>query len=100
MLHCCSKKDIAWLVSHCNTPSKREDYVTEMKKCKGLQIDVLGKCGGRIQNSKIPNRSIGWEAAYQILAQQYKFYLSFENSRCYEYITEKLYTAMKASIVS
>ena len=28
-------KDIAWLVSHCNTPSKRETYVEEMKKYKG-----------------------------------------------------------------
>ena len=70
-----------------------------MKKYKGLQIDVLGKCGGRNQNSKIPNRAIGWEAAYQILAKQYKFYLSFENTICYEYITEKLFTAMKAGIV-
>ena len=69
-----------------------------MKKYKGLQIDVLGKCGS-IHNSKIPNRAIGWEAAYEILAQQYKFYLSFENTKCYEYITEKLFTAMKAGIL-
>ena len=66
-----------------------------MKKYKGLQIDVLGKCGRSNQNSKIPNRAIGWEAAYGILAKQYKFYLSFENTKCYEYITEKLFTAMK-----
>ena len=26
------KKDIAWMVSHCITHSKREDYVNEMKK--------------------------------------------------------------------
>ena len=70
----------------------------EMKKYKGLQIDVLGKCGS-IHNSKIPNRAVGWEAAYEILAQQYKFYLSFENTKCYEYITEKLFTAMKAGIL-
>ena len=66
-----------------------------MKKYKGLQIDVLGKCGSSIHNSKIPNRAVGWEAAYEILAQQYKFYLSFENAKCYDYITEKLFTAMK-----
>ena len=41
------KKDIAWMVSHCITHSKREDYVNEMKKFKHLQIDIYGQCALR-----------------------------------------------------
>ena len=90
-------KDIAWLVSHCKTNSKREDYVKEMKKYKGLKIDIFGRCGNR--TTKIPDRKSGWITAYQKLASRYKFYLSFENSRCYEYITEKFFTALKVGMI-
>ena len=69
------KKDIAWLVSHCNTESRREGYVQEMKKSKQLQIDVFGKCGSSAY--EIP-RSAGWVPAYPELAKIYKFYLSFD----------------------
>ena len=37
------KRDIAWIVSHCNTTSKREYYVREMQKYHGLKIDTFGK---------------------------------------------------------
>ena len=90
-------KDIAWLVSHCKTNSKREDYVKEMKKYKGLKIDIFGRCGNR--TTKIPDRKSGWITAYQKLASRYKFYLSFENSRCYEYITEKFFMALKLGMI-
>ena len=90
-------KDIAWLVSNCKTNSKREDYVKEMEKYKGLKIDIFGRCGKR--TSEIPDRKSGWTAAYQKFASRYKFYLSFENSRCYEYITEKFFMALKLGMI-
>ena len=89
------KKDIAWMVSHCITYSKREDYVDEMKKFKYLQIDIYGKCGNLSQ----PSREKGWMPAYKMLAEQYKFYLSFENAKCTEYITEKFFSALYSGMI-
>ena len=92
-------KDVAWIVSNCYTISKREDYATEMGKYKGLKIDIFGRCGKR--TSEIPDRSAtaGWMTAYQNLASKYKFYLSFENCRCYEYITEKFFMSLKVGMI-
>ena len=89
--------DVAWIVSHCHTISKREDYVKDMEKYKGLKIDIFGGCGKR--TSEIGGRSAGWMSTYRKLAPKYKFYLSFENSRCYEYITEKFFTALKVGMI-
>ena len=72
--------DIAWLVSHCKTPSRRENYVKNMKKASNLQIDVMGNCG--FINPELPSRAArkrGSINTYQILAQQYKFYLRAES---------------------
>ena len=33
---------IAWFVSHCNTPSKREKYVERIKKV--IPVDIYGHC--------------------------------------------------------
>ena len=50
-----------------------------MKEVSNLQIDVMGNCGFKnVKNPKIPSRAArkrGSVNTYQILAQQYKFYL-------------------------
>ena len=39
-------KGILWMVSHCSTDSKREDYVKKLQShLKTLNIDILGQCG-------------------------------------------------------
>ena len=39
-------KDILWMVSHCKTNSRREDYVQKLRShLSTLSIDVMGKCG-------------------------------------------------------
>ena len=90
-------RDVAWVVSHCNTISKREDYVKEMEIYKRLKIDIFGRCGKR--TSEIHGNRFDWMTAYQKLAPKYKFYLSFENSRCYEYITEKFFMSLKEGMI-
>ena len=94
-------KDIAWLVSHCNTPSKREKYVEDMKKNEELKIDIFGNCSGKnsVDSTKLPSRHHNYESGYDILAQQYKFYLSFENAKCYNYITEKFFLALNSGML-
>ena len=88
------QKDIAWVVSHCQTPSHREQYVEKMRQHKSLQIDVFGKCG-----SLTLSRDSGVGESYRKLASEYKFYLSFENAKCFEYITEKFFLALEFGMI-
>lgn len=74
-------KFIAWFASQCDTFSNREDYVKELQKF--VTVDVYGNCGQKICKPLEPN-------CFDIL-YQYKFYLSFENSVCRDYVTEKLF---------
>ena len=90
------------MVSHCQTQSKRETYVKQLQQ--HLTVDILGKCGTlrcpydlerRPKNATISRR----EACYRLLAQTHFFYLSFENSLCEDYVTEKFWYALRAGIV-
>ena len=90
------RKLVAWFASHCSTQSKREKYVKELQKY--IDVDIYGLCGPL---------KCGWNEStgnslpecYQALQQDYKFYLSFENSLCKDYATEKLYSILKLFVV-
>ncbi|XP_063232137.1 alpha-(1,3)-fucosyltransferase C-like [Bacillus rossius redtenbacheri] len=82
---------VAWFVSKCKTASRREDYVQELRK--HVRVDVYGKCG----NLKCRGRMS--EECYRMLDRRYKFYLSFENSLCRDYATEKLFAVMRHDVV-
>lgn len=107
------KRMVAWFVSHCNTVSKREDlarylnnyvqvidhysfsiwlYTQSIFNELDLQVDVYGKCG-KLQC----NREKG--DCYEKVEQDYFFYLSFENSICKDYATEKLYEPMRKFVI-
>ena len=85
-------RGVAWLISHCFTRSKRELYVLQLQKY--IDISIYGACG--IQTCKRgpincnPMKPIG---------KIHKFYLSFENSLCDEYVTEKLWNAMEQRLL-
>ncbi|CAL1527931.1 unnamed protein product [Lymnaea stagnalis] len=68
-----------WFVTRCNVPSRRADYVKEMQKY--IDVDIYGQCGKRCSGGEYCTEDF----------LQYKFYLSFENSFCTDYITEKLF---------
>ena len=81
---------IFWVVSHCDTPSKREEYVSEM--LKHVDIDIYGKCGRNFpRKHHKPSECVFFDGLEKNCAvfSKYKFYLAFENSLCEEYITEK-----------
>ncbi|GBM36222.1 Glycoprotein 3-alpha-L-fucosyltransferase A [Araneus ventricosus] len=84
-------RTVVWFVSDCSTDSRREDYVTELKKY--IDIDVYGKCGDR---ECYPSQS---STCYEEVLKRYKFYLSFENAICRDYVTEKFFNVYNYDIV-
>lgn len=83
-------KTVAWFVSHCETDSRRESLVKQLSK--HIQVDVYGKCPGSFKCSE-------YAKCDKMLDEQYRFYLSFENSLCPDYVTEKLYRALAHNVV-
>ena len=77
---------VAWIVSNCHTSSKRENYVKKLKK--HVTVDVYGACGAKC----------GSECVQKVI-DNYKFYLSFENSFCEGYVTEKFYSRLQQDLL-
>ena len=89
-------KTVVWMASHCHTDAMRETYVHELSKY--IDVDVYGACG----NFTCPRDEIHWisdPVCFDVLAAKYKFYLSFENSFCKEYVTEKFFEALARDIL-
>ena len=78
---------VAWMVSNCKA-KLRVRFVRELKKF--IKVDVFGKCSGRIFGEKRScpkTKQSNFNFPYCL--KRYKFYLSFENALCEDYITEK-----------
>ena len=75
-------KMVAWFVSNCNAASGRDAYATEL--AKHIDVDIYGACG-KLRCDR------GNRKCFKMLKENYKFYLSFENNNCKDYITEKVY---------
>lgn len=89
-------KKIAWMVSHCQTHSKREEYVKELKKY--IQVDIYGACGD-LKCTRNDSHWLSDPNCYVSLSNEYKFYLSFENSICKDYVTEKFFSILQHDLV-
>ena len=85
-------KMTAWFVGNCATQSRREVYVRELQK--HTEVHVYGNCGPY----KCP-RSRQEYCYHEVMEKNYKFYLSFENSLCADYITEKLWLALTVYVI-
>ncbi|CAH8875883.1 unnamed protein product [Trichobilharzia szidati] len=71
---------VAWIVSNCNSHSPRYLYANEL--AKHIAVDIYGKCGRLVCRDSY---------CFDLLRYHYKFYLSFENALCQDYITEKFF---------
>lgn len=79
-------KKVAMFVSNCNDRNGRLKYARELNKY--IDVHIYGRCSDR----KCPEKeSLDRKVCFEKLAKDYKFYLSFENSNCRGYITEKLH---------
>merc|ERR1719242_1560108 len=85
----------AWFVSHCATIARREKYVKTMQKY--MDVDIYGKCSrGPIKHTCGREKE---KDCYDMMEKNYKFYLSFENSLCADYITEKYFNIFKYNVI-
>ena len=89
----------AWFVSHCATQARREIFAKEMKK--SMTVDVFGKCTKNF-HKKHERKSCSRaneKDCYKMLESTYRFYLSFENSICQDYVTEKFFNILKYDVI-
>ncbi|KAK4008546.1 hypothetical protein OUZ56_013682 [Daphnia magna] len=85
-----------WLATNCNAGSNRQTYVKILKKYAMVDIFSKGQsCGGRDVCPREKNRNV----CYHLVEKTYKFYLSFENSICEDYVTEKFFEILNRNIV-
>ena len=88
-----NKKLAFWFVSNCKAFSRRQEYVKEMQKY--IEIDIYGRCSNFTNSKPDPCLTISSPTSktecFKDLFKSYKFYLSFENTKCDHYITEKYY---------
>jgi alpha-1,3-fucosyltransferase len=86
------------IISNCRRDEKsnRFDYIKEMRKY--MKVDVFGDCGEKCPSRLRNNISVDCK---EIVATEYKFFLSFENSICREKfdITEKFFSILKYNII-
>ena len=83
-------KMAAWFVSHCRAQSQRDQFAKKLQQY--LQVDIYGKCGPLKCSKKGGN-------CYSMLERDYKFYLSFENAICTDYVTEKVWNILTLNII-
>lgn len=79
---------VAWVVSNCHNAVSRRDVLAK-KLSKHVKVDIYGKCGDK----NCP------EDCFDMIERNYKFYLSFENSYCRDYTTEKLYKMLQRNLI-
>ncbi len=86
-------KPVVWIASNCKTKINREGYIQELQK--HILVDVYGKCLSKPKSCPRHDR-VKCDA---MLQRDYFFYLSFENSLCPDYVTEKLFRAYETGTV-
>ncbi|XP_053645983.2 alpha-(1,3)-fucosyltransferase C [Cherax quadricarinatus] len=84
-------KFAAWFVSNCNTIGGRDKLVTTLRKW--IEVDQYGHCSSLKCERKDEKK------CYAMLASDYKFYFSFENSLCRDYVTEKLFNILRLDVI-
>jgi alpha-1,3-fucosyltransferase len=99
--HANKTKFAAAIISNCNDKfSNRINYINELKKF--IQVDVFGKCGTFKCSSEYKYGAfslVNDDDCKKLISKEYKFYFSFENSICTDYITEKFFHILKYDII-
>jgi len=91
---------VAWFVSHCKDFAGRLKYVHWLQRFIG--VDIYGECGplqcGASRNMG-QEYSLKSDPCFHLVNRKYKFYLSFENAICKDYVTEKIFNALRQNTI-
>ena len=88
---------VIWHVSHCTDRGGRMSYVQQL--LKHITVDIVGRCGNiTLENDTRPRIGETLAKVAEDNINQYKFYLSFENTYCKEYMTEKVFKILQDHI--
>ena len=85
------ERSATWIVSHCSTSSRREEFVKDLQKV--IDIDIFGACGTQALCPK------STQTCFEDIARKYKFYLAFENTYYTDYVSEKLFNWYNRDII-
>ena len=91
---------VVWFVSHCHDYNGRMKYVHMLQRHIG--VDIYGDCGTLRcgQTRSMGTRySADQDHCFNLVNRKYKFYLSFENAICNDYVTEKAFNALKLNTI-
>ena len=89
-------KDVFWLVSHCHTKSRREEYVKQLNSI--INVDIYGGCGKKFSCPK-GTKGTDIKNCFMEVARRYKFVLAFENTIYLDYVTEKVFRWFNLDII-
>ena len=90
-----NRKLAFWINSNCG--KFRDRYVLKLQEL--VSLDVAGGCANNFKSPIVDCNKQGRDSCVAT-ARKYKFYLSFENSFCNQYVTEKYwYNAMEFDTV-
>ena len=79
-------KEITGLISNCRDTNRRYRFIKELSKY--LDVTMFGYCYKNICGDRMKH------ASCDNVTRNYKFYLSLENSKCNDYVTEKYWQAL------
>ncbi|XP_013419963.1 alpha-(1,3)-fucosyltransferase C [Lingula anatina] len=105
------KRSVAWINDDCVTQSKREEYVKQLQK--HIKVDIFGKCGDYLNCSLSHGRQqkngqhIDFsnddrertQTCMQHIEQHYRFYLSFEEQLCQDYVAPELFETLQQDVI-
>ena len=89
-----SEKPVAWIASKCETDNNRIEYVKELATYIG--VASYGKC---FHTADFTTGGKSYDDEASRTTASHKFYLSFENSNCEYYVTEKLTRTLELGVI-